>query len=299
MKLKRFDQFNPVENKEPISIVLGYFDGIHLGHQYLIKNAVKNAKFTTVLMTFSKPFALFLDNQKSPAILTSLDDRFRIVSRMGIDSFYVLENDENFMNLSPLSFIKMLQKMNVKEVFCGSDFRFGKNREGTPDLLKEYFDTNVTDLLLDHNEKISARDIKYLIEQGNIKEANRLLGHNYLISGSVIHGNEIGRTLGVRTMNVKPSDSYVIPRFGVYKTIAYIEGIPHRSITNVGVKPTIDDSKKVSIEIHVENYVKENYSETIQVEFLDFVRPEKKFSSLEELQKQIESDIRFVFGSTY
>ena len=299
MKLERFDQYHLPVNKEPISIILGYFDGIHLGHQFLIETARKTAKFSTVLMTFSKPVSAFLNKEKSSAILTSLDDRFQIVSKMGIDQFYVLDIDEDFLNLSPKAFVDLLKKMNVQEVFCGSDFCFGKDRLGKAELLRQFFATKIVDLIIDHDTKISSRDIKYLITEGNILEANRLLGHNYLVSGSVIHGLGIGRKIGVRTMNIKLSDDYVIPKFGVYKTIAYIDGIPHRSVTNVGVKPTIDDSSKISIEIHVNNYTKENYSETIQLEFLDFVRPEKKFSSLEELRKQIESDIEFVFGSEY
>lgn len=299
MILKRFDQNNLPQNEKPISIILGYFDGIHLGHQFLIENACKTAKFETVLMTFSKPVSFFLKKEKSPAILTSLDDRFRIVSKMGIDDFYVFEIDEKFLGLSPLEFVELLQKMNVQEVFCGTDFRFGKNREGTPEFLSRFFKTKSVDLLLQNGGKISARDIKYLIEQGNVKEANRLLGHNFMMSGAVVHGLGLGRKIGFRTMNMKLSDSYVIPKYGVYKTIAYIDGIPHRSVTNVGVKPTVDSSDVVSIEIHVENYTKENYSETIQLEFLDFVRPEMKFSSIEELKKQIASDIKRAFGSQY
>ena len=299
MKLKRFDQNSLPKNEKPISIILGYFDGIHRGHQFLIENACKSAKFETVLMTFSKPVSFFLNKEKSSTILTSLDDRFRIVSKMGIDSFYVLDIDEKFLNLSPLEFVELLQKMNVKEVYCGTDFKFGKNRQGTPEFLSEYFVTKVVDLLLENGEKISARDIKYLVQQGNIKEANRLLGHNFMMSGAVVHGLGLGRKIGFRTMNMKLSDSYIIPKYGVYKTIAYIDGIPHRSVTNVGVKPTVDSSNAVSIEIHVENYTKENYSETIQLEFLDFVRPEMKFSSFEELKKQIASDIDNAFGSQY
>lgn len=299
MKLRRFDINSLPNNEKPISIVLGYFDGIHRGHQFLIENAVKEAKYETALMTFSEPISGLLKSEKSPSILTSLDDRFRIVSKMGIDNFYVILINQNFINLSPESFVEILQKMNVKEVYCGSDFRFGKNRAGTPEFLKNFFDTKVSDLLLDNNEKISARDIKYLLSQGNIKEANRLLGHNFMISGSVIHGLGIGRKLGFPTMNIKLADSYVLPKFGVYKTVAYIDGIPRRSITNVGVKPTVDDSEKVTVEIHVENYAEENYSETIQLEFLEFIRPEMKFSSLEELQSQVNSDIQKVFGSKY
>ena len=299
MKLYRFDSKSMPKNDKPISIILGYFDGIHLGHQFLIEKAKNDAKFETVLMTFSKPIQSILNKDNPPDVLTSLDDRFRIVSKLGIDAFYVLNIDENFVNLSAKDFIKLLEDLNVKEVFCGSDFRFGKNRLGTPELLQKYFNTNVIDLVLDHNQKISARDIKYLINGGIIKEANRLLGHNYLISGSVIHGLGIGRKIGFPTMNIKLSDNYVLPKFGVYKTIAYIDGVPHRAVTNVGVNPTIDDSDKVTVEIHVENYTAENYSETIQLEFIDFVRPEMKFSSLEELQKQISDDIRKVFGPQY
>lgn len=299
MKLYRFNEKQLPRSNRPISIILGYFDGIHRGHQFLIEKAKNEAKFETVFMTFSKPFQEFLDKEKRSLVLTSMDDRFRLVSRYEINHFYVFEIDEKFLEISAVDFIEILKQMNVKEVFCGSDYRFGKNRLGNPELLRLFFDVTVVDLVNDKGEKISARDIKYLIEQGNVKEANRLLGHNYLISGSVIHGLGIGRKLGFSTMNIKLSDSYVLPKFGVYKTIAYIDGIPHRSITNVGVKPTVDDSQKVTVEIHVENYAEENYSESVQLEFLEFIRPEMKFSSLEELKEQIDQDCRKVFGSQY
>lgn len=299
MKLFRFNEKQLPKNERPISIILGYFDGIHLGHQFLIEKAKNEARFETVFMTFSKPFQTFLNKDKNVCVLTSLDDRFRLVSRFGIDRFYVFEIDEKFLDLSAQDFVNILKQMNVQEIFCGSDYRFGKNRSGNPEFLRQFFDVTVVDLVNDHNEKISARDIKYLIQQGNVKEANRLLGHNYLISGSVIHGLGIGRKIGFPTMNMKLSESYVLPKFGVYKTVAYIDGIPHRSITNVGVKPTIDDSQIVTVEIHVENYAEENYSESIQLEFIEFVRPEMKFSSIEELKEQIAIDRQKVFGSQY
>jgi len=296
MKVVRFDYQNLPQNLDKISIILGYFDGVHLGHQALINYARKMAKNRLALMTFSVPVSKFIKNTKNSQILTSLDDRFRIISKLGVDDYYVVNIDANFLNFEAEKFIEILRKLNVCEVFCGSDFRFGKNRLGTPELLTKYFDVKMFDLVTDNGEKISAQDIKYLISNGNIQEANRLLGHNYMISGTVVHGQQIGRKLGKPTMNVKPSDEYVFPKFGVYKTIAYVDNVPHLAVTNVGVKPTIDNCDVVTIEAHLENYHEEKYTETIQLEFLEFIREERKFNSLDDLKNQIEEDCQKVFG---
>ena len=284
-----YRSFKPNENE--LSICLGYFDGVHLGHQKLIKEARKIAKYPLGLLTFDNSVSFFLDNEKSKRVLTSLDDRFRIISKFGVDYYYVLHIDKEFLALSSLDFITFLEEMNVKEVFVGSDYLFGKNRSGNIDLLKEHFLTHVVDLAVDNDKKISTQQIVSYLENGDIKNANRLMGHSYLMSGSIEKGKGIGRTIGFPTMNLKPITNYVFPRFGVYKTIAYINHLPYLSITNVGINPTVG-GKDVTIEIHIPNFSKNVYNETIELEFLDFIRPEIKFSSLEELKTQIESDVK-------
>jgi len=279
---------------DDLSIILGYFDGVHLGHQYLIKEARKYAKYPLAILTFDKSVSSLIKTGKTPENLTSLDDRFKIISKLGVDYYYLFHIDKDFLSLSDLDFVELLKKLNVREVFIGEDFRFGKNRKGTPNLLKDFFDVRVVDLKKENGEKISSQEIKNLLEIGNLKEANKLLGQNYSMVGTPISGKGIGHTIGFPTLNVKLSTNYVLPRFGVYKTIAYLDGVPHLSITNVGVNPTVDAGNLPSIEVHLKDYDEKEIS-SICVEFLEFVRPEIKFSSLEELKEQISKDVKEVF----
>lgn len=287
--------YNNISAKvDDLSLILGYFDGVHLGHQELIKRARKYAKHPLAILTFDKPVASLINNGKNSEILTSLDDRFRIISKFGVDYYYLFHIDKDFLNLSDVDFIEILKKLNVREVFIGEDFRFGKGRKGTPNTLKDYFDVDVSKLLEINDEKVSSQNIKNLLEVGKIDEANSLLGHNYQVSGTIVSGKKIGRLIGFPTLNLKLCDNYVLPRYGVYKTIAYIDGIPHLSITNVGVNPTIDAGNIPTIEVHLKEYQDGDYS-SLSLEFLEFVRPEIKFNSLDELKSQIESDVKKVF----
>lgn len=294
MKVVHIDYHNISAKIEDLSLILGYFDGVHLGHQYLIKEARKYAKHPLGILTFDRPVASLIPNSKTVELLTGLDDRFKIISKLGVDYYYLFHIDKDFLNLSAEEFVELLKKLNVREVFAGEDFRFGKNRAGDTNFLKDYFDVRVIDLLKENNEKISAQEIKDLIELGKIDEANKLLGHNYQMSGTPIRGKGIGQKIGFPTINVKLNEKYVLPRFGVYKTIVYLDGIPHLAITNVGVNPTIDAGNIPSIESHLKDYDNKTYS-TVLVEFVEFVRPEIKFESLEDLKKQIEMDTKKVF----
>ena len=289
------DYNNPTKQFDSLSLCLGYFDGVHLGHQSLIKVAREKAKYQLGLLTFSKPISTFVDNGKNKEVLTSLDDRFKIINRFGVDYYFVLQIDKHFTELSDLDFIKILEKMNVKEVFVGQDFRYGKKAFGTIETLKKHFDVHVVDIENVNDEKISSSKISNLLLDGHIEEANDLLGHNYSIVGSLVSGTHIGTKLGFPTLNLKLSDNYVLPKFGVYKTICYVDNVPHVSITNIGVKPTIGSDFKPGVEVHLKDCKEEVHGDVISVEFLKFIRPEKKFSSLEELKAQISKDIKEVF----
>lgn len=295
MKTVIIDYKNPSPKVDKLSLILGYFDGVHIGHKYLIETARKYAKYPLAILTFDKPVASLIQNGKNPNVLTSLDDRFKIISKLGVDYFYLFKIDKDFLNLEDIDFIDILKKLNVKEVFVGEDFSFGKNRKGNPSTLDDFFNVHKVDLVNEDGKKISSQDIKNLIELGKMDEAKKLLGRNYQITGSIITGKGIGRTIGFPTLNVKMIDKYVLPRFGVYKTIAYLDGAPHLSITNVGVNPTVDMGNIPTIEVHLKEYEEKQYS-TISVEFLEFVRDEKKFDSLDELKKQIDLDTKRVFG---
>ena len=295
MKTILLDYRKPTERFDALSICLGYFDGVHLGHQTLIKYARKNAKHILGLLTFSKPISTLVDNGKTKEVLTSLDDRFKIISKLGVDFYFVAQVDKEFTKLTDLEFIEMLRKMNVKEIFVGRDFRYGAKAQGTISTLKDYFDVSVIDIENVNGEKVSTQKIDSLLLEGNVKEANDLQGHNYTVVGTIVSGTHIGTELGFPTLNLKLTDNYVLPKFGVYKTICYIDNVPHISITNVGVKPTVGDGFKPGIEVHLKDFKGEPKGDVIHLEFLKFIRPEMKFSSLEELKSQIGKDVKEVF----
>ena len=295
MKTILLDYRMPTERFDALSLCLGYFDGVHKGHQALIKYARKNAKHILGLLTFSKPISTLVDNGKNIEVLTSLDDRFKIISKLGVDYYFVTQIDKEFTKLSDEDFIEMLRKMHVKEIFVGSDFRYGAKASGTISKLKDYFDVYVIDLENDNGEKISTQGIIKLLQNGEMEKANNLLGHNYNVVGSLVSGNHIGTRIGFPTLNLKLSDNYLLPRYGVYKTICYIDNVPHISITNVGVKPTVGEGNKPGIEIHLKDFKGDVKCDVINVEFLKFIRPEQKFFNFEELKNQISKDIKEVF----
>ena len=295
MKTILLDYKKPTERFDALSLCLGYFDGVHLGHQALIKYARKNAKHILGLLTFSKPISTLVDNGKIKEVLTSLDDRFKIISKLGVDFYFVAQIDKEFTKLTDFDFIEMLRKMNVKEIFVGKDFRYGAKAQGTISTLKDYFEVNVIDIENVNGEKVSTQKIDNLILEGKMKDANDLLGHNYSVTGTIVSGTHIGTEIGFPTLNLKLTDNYVLPKFGVYKTICYVDNVPHVSITNVGVKPTVSNKNEAGIEVHLKNFKGEIKGDVINLEFLKFVRPEIKFSSKEELKAQIEKDIKEVF----
>ena len=295
MKTILLDYKKPTERFDALSMCLGYFDGVHLGHQALIKYARKNAKYTLGLLTFSKPISTLVDNGKTKEVLTSLDDRFKIISKLGVDFYFVAQVDKEFTELTDLDFIEMLRRMNVKEIFVGKDFRYGTKAQGSISTLKDFFDVKVIDIENVNGEKISTHKIDTLLLEGKINEANDLLGHNYAVTGTIVSGTHIGTEIGYPTLNLKLSDNYVLPKFGVYKTICYIDNVPHISITNVGVKPTVGDKFEPGIEIHLKDFKGDVKGDVINLEFLRFVRPEIKFSSKEELKAQIARDVKEVF----
>lgn len=284
-----------IEIKKPISICLGNFDGVHLGHQKLINTAIANSALDVGVITFSEPLGNYLPKQKNREVLTSLDDRKRLLNKLDVDYYFILKTNKTLFDLSPLDFIeKVLKKLNVKDIYVGSDYRFGKDAKGNPALLRKYFNVHLVPLLKINDQKVSSQNIIKLIKNGDIKLANKLLGYHYQMKGLITKGNHLGTEIGFPTDNLVSETPYVLPLFGVYQTITYISGIPHFSMTNVGVHPTVGAAKVPTIESHIIFYHEsEDYGKTIYIEFLDFERRERKFNSIQELRLQLIADVYF------
>jgi riboflavin kinase/FMN adenylyltransferase len=277
---------------EPTTICLGNFDGVHIGHQKVIKQAMLDSGGPVAVLTFDAPLGTVIDGRKAKQVITSVSDRYRLIHRLGVDYLLVLHLNKKLLSLSAVDFIdKVLKRLNIGKVFVGEDFRFGKGRTGNVQLLAKHFSTDIIPLLDVEHTKVSTSQIIELLKDGNIIKANQLLGRHYQMNGVITEGLHIGQTIGFPTANLKLSAPYVIPKFGVYKTVCYIDGFPHLSLTNIGVHPTIQQLDLPSIEVHIPNYEGNDYGKTMYLEFISFLREEKHFATLDELRAQIARDI--------
>lgn len=284
---------------EPNVCGVGYFDGVHLGHQKLINEVIENAKSFKVksaIFTFSKSIDLVLGHDFYGEI-TPLDERIAIFDDLGIDICFVFEFNKAMSELSPVDFMdKVLKPLNSKMIVCGNDFHFGHKGLGNYELLKTEFNVNVIDFLNVQNQdyKISSRNIINYIKEANLVEISLLLGRNYAITGKVIKGLGNGKKIGFPTANIDYS-GYVLPRYGVYQVTCELDGKLLKGLANIGTHPTLDELKTPTLEVFLSDFDQNIYDKTLKVWFVKYIRDEVKFSDVENLKKHIKLDTFFNF----
>ncbi len=296
-KINGIDNFSI--NCESI-ITIGTFDGVHKGHQKILKKLIKESSklnLESIVLTFF-PHPRIVLNPNSPLkLINTIDERSSLFENSGIDTLITHPFDKNFSELSPEEFVKniLVNKLNIKKILIGYDHRFGKNRTaGIKDLKKLglKYNFNVIEISAEeqNNVSISSTKIRNSIIEGNIRKANSFLGYDFSLKGKVIKGNKIGRTIGFPTANLEIDEEYkLIPKNGVYLIYTKFEKQVFFGMMNIGVKPTLK-FKKESIEVNLFDWEKDIYGEFIEVFFLDYIRDEKKFDSLIELTHQIKID---------
>lgn len=281
---------------EKTAVALGYFDGLHLGHMGVIGEALTQRDLKPAVFTFNCDTTL--PKFQSPEDLISFENKRELLAKAGVEYLFAPDfakvctlTDEDFVR-------KILREtLNAGFACCGRNFRFGLGGHGTPERLEKIGAKYgirvriVEDVCLD-GKMISSTHIRELIRSGEIEQANRLLGYEWQFKLPVIHGNMIGRQLNFPTINQILPETNVKPRFGVYKSYALVHGRNYRSITNIGIRPTIVGSSGVICETHILNFDGDLYGENIAVSLCKFIRPERKFAGLEELKAQIAKDIK-------
>lgn len=286
--MNKFDENFIFEN--PSSIAIGNFDGMHLGHQTLLKNYSQNLKKYVLTFNF-----LFKEKHSDQTFLTSLEDKEYLAKLYGADELLYLNFDETLKNTTADDFIKeYLDKPNIKEIIVGKDFRFGKFGQKDAQYLKEKLkdkSIKIIDLLDDKDgNKISTTEIISLLKEKKVEQVSSLLGRNYLIKGYIEQGLRNGHIIGFPTANIKTIYNYTLPGNGVYATNMIIDGHKYLSMTNIGTHPTISELKKPLVETHIFNFNEEIYNKKIELEFLCFIRPEKKFDSIDDLKKELQNN---------
>jgi riboflavin kinase/FMN adenylyltransferase len=277
---------------------IGFFDGVHLGHQALIKEVLKVSAHTGLkkaVMTFDQHPLAILKGEKTH-YLTSFEKRCAILEAMGIEVVYVIAFDKEVAGQAPAAFVKdYLVANNVKHVVAGFDFHFGDHNKGSIEDLKALVPhvSVIAPIYYDDKQKVSSTLLKSLVRAGTIPEANRLMGRPFEITGAVIHGKQRGRLMGFPTANVAYG-SFVLPAHGVYAVKVYIKDKTYIGMGNIGTNPTFDDIHTDSLEINIFDFDEDIYGEMITVAFYKQTRGEIKFASMEELKDQLISDHQII-----
>lgn len=292
-------EFNQIEQSTTeTAVALGFFDGLHLGHQAVIKQAVKQKKnrLSPVVFTFSENPQKVLSRKKIPTLLQA-EEKNRFLSQLGVDTIYKVPF-ESIMHLSAAEFVKqiLVDKLCAKKVFCGFNYHFGSGAQGDADSLQELCEPYGIEVVavapvLFKDEPISSTRIRHGLKQGKIKDVTQMLGREFLFYLPVHKGNQLGRQLGTPTFNQPFPPDFILPRFGVYATAVDIGGEIVCGVTNIGIKPTIGKVEGPLAETWMpQQQCGDLYGKTLRVYLIDFIRGEKKFASLFELKAAILSD---------
>lgn len=287
MKIIKFKSLNDALNECELTATIGAFDGIHLGHLELIKDLGGPLK-KAVITFLPNPKAVF---NRNFTYLQSFEQKIKILEKY-IDFLFIIEFNDEFRNASKEAFINFLKINNIKYLSCGSDFSFGKNREGRPEDLIDFSVNIHNDVFID-GIKVSSSVIKELLINGNITKANNLLGRPYSFKEIVVHGSQLGRTIGFPTANIYP-ENMTIPQNGVYVSMTRINDKYYMSMTNIGKNPTFNMQHKTRIETYILDYDDDLYNTKIEVYFLDWIRNEKKFDSVADLKKELKRNVMTV-----
>jgi riboflavin kinase/FMN adenylyltransferase len=281
-------------------ITVGVFDGVHLGHQSLLKRLINTARINgwlSVVVTFKSHPETVLNSGKQLPWLDDIENRVKRIEDLGIDLVVVLDFTPELRRLEAQAFVTLLRNhLNLRNFIIGPDFAMGKDRQGTIETLRalgeqmDFLVDTVPSFVL-NGEIVSSSLIRQVLAEGNIKKANRLLGRYFSYSGQVITGDGRGITLGFPTANLEIKPGLAVPADGIYATIVHFNNKAFQSVTNIGIAPTFDNKKHL-IEAHLIDFNNNLTGKEIEVDFIDRLRDEKRFPSVEELKKQIAEDIR-------
>lgn len=285
------------KNQKGAVISFGVFDGVHIGHQALIRRLLDRANefgIESVVLTFDPHPALSTKGQAPPSI-TTIEKKIELLKSYGVNRVVVEDFDEKFSQLSPEEFVRdiLIGKLRAKNIVVGYDCAFGKNRAGDKWLLKKLGEkynvsVDIVDPIKLDGDVVSSTRLRNAIQQGDLETANKLLGRFYSISGVVISGKGIGHKIGRATANIQTKNE-VLPPSGVYAVKAILGDQSYDGVLNMGLQPTIGDGQ-FRIEVHLISFEGIIYGSEIEILFIKGIREEKKFASSEELIKQIEKD---------
>ncbi|MBK7980238.1 MAG: bifunctional riboflavin kinase/FAD synthetase [Ignavibacteriae bacterium] len=283
---------------------IGTFDGLHIGHQKIIKLLMEKSKqlnLKSVVITFYPHPRVVLGDRNDIKLLTPIEEKVKLFENFGIDFLLVVPFSKEFAKKTYQEFLNeiVIDKVKAKFLIIGYDHKFGKNREGDITKLKEYLKEKDLDMMIVGPEKseenaASSTKIREALKSNNLDFANKMLGHYYFIEGVVVEGAKRGRTIGYPTANLKPSENNkLVPPNGVYFVRIKYDQKQYFGVANIGLRPTFNNVKEPITEVYIFDFNKDIYGENICIEFIKKIRDEVKFNSIEELEIQIKKDVEY------
>ena len=304
--LKVFNSIFDFKSDKKTVVTLGTFDGVHFGHKSILNKLIEsttNSDEESLVLTFFSHPRMILEQDSDIKLLNTIEEKAQLLKELGIHNLVIQKFDNSFSQLLPEDFVKqvLVDIFNVKKIIIGYDHRFGKNRAADiNDLIafgKKYnFEVEQISAEEIDNVSISSTKIRTALQSGNIKLANEYLGYPYFINGKVVKGKQLGRTIGYPTANIVVSDKYkLIPAIGVYAAYAIINDVKYYGMLNIGTNPTIGDNP-ITIEMNIFDFNEDIYEQEIEIGFIDKIRNQQKFNSLDELKLALSKDKEFALN---
>lgn len=300
--MKRIDLSNNIEiNEAPFVASVGFFDGVHIGHRYLIKQVKEEAKrlgLPSAIVTFPVHPRKVLQKDYQPALLCGFEEKLEQLATTQIDNVISLPFTPELSRLSARAFMQKVlkEKIGVHTLFVGYDHRFGHNREEDFSDYKKYGEElgirviQASEYQVE-GENVSSTKIRLLLKSGEILRANSLLSYRYTLSGKIVEGFQVGRTIGFPTANIRSWERFkVVPTLGVYAVLVHIRDIIYKGMLYIGTRPTLHNDPEISVEVNIFDFSGDLYEQSLTVEFVDFIRGDRKFDAMEELVEQIHKD---------
>ncbi len=300
MRIITIDMKNDKRYPMPLCACIGYFDGMHKGHQELVRRTIglaKQNRCESALITFDPDPWETIYGKKDLTHITTMKQRINKTMSLGIQNVIILSFTKQMSELSPEQFTKdVLGRLNIHALVCGFDFHYGHKGRGDSSTLKRDTDwqIEVVDAVEDEEGKISSTRISEAIRSGNMEKARSMLGYPYEVQGTVIPGRHKGTSMGFPTANIRMDREYIIPASGVYACYAMIGAKRWHAMVNVGHNPTMNFTQDISVEAHLINFSGDLYGKTVRLFFIKFIREEKKFRSRDNLIMQLEQDARYI-----
>ena len=296
MRIRYMDLQHLQKTPTRIAACIGYFDGVHKGHQELIRQTIAMAEehhCGSAMITFDPDPVSITRPGSEVHHISTLRQKINLAVNAGIENIFILKFSYEMSRLSPREFEdKVLGSFDLCGLVCGFDFHYGYRGEGNADTLRDHcgYEVRIVDPIVDHGEKISSTRIVKLLEEGDVEEAERLLGYPYEVDGIVKKGHGKGNEIGFPTANLHIPSEYVYPHPGVYAGYALIQDKRYRAMINLGHNPTFNYSPELSLEVHLLDFNGDLYDKRMRLQFKVFVREEKKFNSVGNLKLQLEQD---------